>query len=173
MALPRETIHRFPVEDYLRLVEADPSLERTELVEGVIVDMAAESIMHARAVEWVHEQLATHHLGRVHSVGSVQLDTGIWNPDVYVLSPDWDDDQQYVQARDVLLVVEVNITTALRDLHTKRLAYARNEIPFYWVLSPESHRIQIFSQPQKGDYRTVNSPDLAGDYRSLDVAQWV
>ena len=58
---------------------------------------------------------------------------------------------------DVLLVCEVSDTSLERDRNLKRRIYARAAIPVYWILNLESRKLEIYSQPQDGDYSNLRT----------------
>ena len=53
-------------------------------------------------------------------------------------------------AADVLLVVEVAKTTLVKELNQKRLVYAADQIPEYWVLNLKDAQLVVFRDPQIG-----------------------
>ena len=57
-----------------------------------------------------------------------------------------------VAAAEVLLVAEVAVSTADRDLGLKRRLYAAAGIPTYWVVDADRRVIPLFDRPEGGDY---------------------
>jgi Uma2 family endonuclease len=37
----------------------------------------------------------------------------------------------------------------------KRHLYARCQIPEYWILNPNERQLQVYREPQRGDYQSV------------------
>ena len=54
---------------------------------------------------------------------------------------------------EIGLVVEVAESSLERDRNVKKLIYARAEIPWYWIVDLINRRVELYSQPQDGDYR--------------------
>jgi Uma2 family endonuclease len=95
----------------------------------------------------------------------------MWDPDVYVLSPEMPADRTYARAADVTLVAEVSPTTRVTDLGAKSRGYAQAGIPQYWVLEPQAGGGLIRHRQPAGDrYEVVDRFDLPGGFASLDVA---
>jgi Uma2 family endonuclease len=174
MAVLADFLHRLTVPDYLRLVAdaADDSLERTELVEGVLYDMSPESLLHARGVKFLYDALqAALPDHAVMPSGSVVIGRhSMWDPDVYVLAPDAPLDRHYALATDVVLVAEVSLTTRITDLGAKSRGYAQAGIAQYWVLEPQPGGCLLRHRQPAGDrFTVVDRFDLPGGFADLDV----
>ena len=57
-------------------------------------------------------------------------------------------------ASDAALIVEVSDTTYLKDRKVKLLRYALAGIPYCWIINLERSRVEVYSQPEGGRYRT-------------------
>jgi Uma2 family endonuclease len=174
MALAEGRLHRFTVEDYLRLAAGTDTgrWDRTELVEGIVYDMSPESSLHAKAVRALFQALTKALPDHdVYNTGSIEIDEGsLWEPDIYALRPGVKD-RQYPLGSDVGLVVEVGLTTLAGDLNAKYRGYADCGIPDYWVLAPEIGGYLLRHRKPAGDrYETVERIELPGGYADLDVA---
>lgn len=55
-------------------------------------------------------------------------------------------------AADVILVVEVAVFTLKKDRTIKKKKYATAGIPEYWIVIPQSKKIEVYQDPQDGDY---------------------
>jgi Uma2 family endonuclease len=163
-------LHRWTVDEYERLVTS-ADLDRVELIDGVIYDVSPESTAHAAAMTAVYHRLLERFPDRwVLPAGSVRLDDGsLWNPDVYVLDvPPGGVTGTYPSADQLLLAVEVSLSTWHRDTALKLPVYARNGIPEVWVLRPVAGtewELVRCTEPEAGGYRsmtTVPLPDGPG-----------
>ncbi len=172
MAIRADDLQRFSVDEYLRLFEAEPvALERTELVNGVILNVSPESWLHAQTVRHLDELLNEIYDGRSQRNGSIRLsETSLWNPDVYVLRADADVSLPYPLAVDVELVVEVCLNSQSRDLGPKLSVYAQQQIPVYWAVQPSSPGwARVHRHPRDDRYLDLDQTELPDGYRSLDV----
>lgn len=125
----------------------------TELIDGVVYEVAPEMDPHSTAAEALFDLLRARYPDRrVKVTGSVELDDGsLWAPDVYVL--DVPPDHRYTRyppGADLLLAVEVSSTTWVRDSGPKLVAYARNVVPDYWVVKLDEGDVWQFSVATAG-----------------------
>jgi Uma2 family endonuclease len=58
-------------------------------------------------------------------------------------------------AQDVALIVEVADTTLQRDQGAKKLLYAREGIPVYWIINLIEQQIEIYTEPSE----STDTPD--------------
>ena len=130
-------IRRFTVEEYHRLGEIGMIAPdaRTELLDGVIYEMAPIGPDHAWDTTGLSERLWRCAAGR--AVVMVQQPLQLSHdgepvPDLMLLRPDTDRTRIPGPA-DVLLVIEVSDTTLRHDRTTKAARYAAASIPDYWV----------------------------------------
>lgn len=150
MALPDDTgIHRFSIEDFLQLAETIDG--RVELVDGVIYDVVKQSEEHAQVVVSVRDDLML--LRPEHGVTSgvaVLLEpAGMPIPDIVVFRSDADSPDEYLQAADVLLAVEVGLEPAAR-VWSKLGDYAAALVPEVWRIDRphgSSLRVTVYTDP--------------------------
>ena len=157
----------FTLADLLALPEDG---HRHELIWGRIVTAPVESSKHADVVDalasvlrsacpsdlWVRTRAGVMVPGRpvINTLG----------PDISVCRRGAPSDP-YVHAAEVRLVVEVSLSTQLRDLTDKAAAYADGGIEWYWVVHPElsvtAMRLPAASartaSPGEGGYQRVGS----------------
>jgi hypothetical protein len=121
-------VHRFTVDEFLELAEA--MSEKVELVDGVIYNVGEESADHIRIVALILRGLwQARPLLETVPGGTVRLEPrGAPIPDVAVYRADADTSSRYFQAADLLLAVEVSLSTAARD-RAKLADYARAGVP--------------------------------------------
>jgi Uma2 family endonuclease len=131
--------------------------ERVELIDGVIVAMAAEGGPHIRAVIWLTNHLARQ-LGEDRLVGvSHPYEVSEYSqpvPDLAVIPA-----ERFATIEDAVaaahLVIEVAHSSRRRDLKVKARLYAEAQVPIYWVVDLVERRLVIHTEPADGRYRTV------------------
>lgn len=127
---------------------------KLELLEGRIVEMAPGSDAHSKAsadlVYLLAAGLRSADLKAefgVRADGTLRIgDHSAPAPDVFVVRPF--SGRKYAQASDVVLLVEVSISTRAEDLKIKMPMYARAGIPEAWMVEPEARSIRVFRQPR-------------------------
>lgn len=133
--------------------------ERTELLDGVIVEMTPIGGAHAATVK-----RANHFFSRrvpesiiVSVRDPIRVDEmSEPQPDLALLRPR---DDFYARATptasDVLLLVEVAFHSLDYDLGPKAEAYAKAGVPDYWVADVDSGRLFVHREPTPTGYRAV------------------
>jgi Uma2 family endonuclease len=140
-----------------------------ELIEGKILQMAPTSADHGGVSNDVAvsltNRLAAHGLYRTafRVLTHVTLKIGEQSapePDVLVARPF--EGRQYCEPADVVLAVEVSISTCDSDLTVKSRLYARASLLEYWVIEPEGRKVTVHREPQSdGTWASVTV--LEGD----------
>jgi Uma2 family endonuclease len=157
---PAAVPYRFTADEYFAMATAgalDPNV-RTELVDGQVVLMAVPDWPHIQMKNRVHEEL----LAALGAIGR-----GAWqvvDQDPVRLTPH---DVRFAdiaivrsalgrvpEPGDVLLVVEVAVSTLAADTETRRLEYARAGVPHYWVVDVRAAKVHVYGRPHDGDYRS-------------------
>lgn len=150
---------RLTVADVYALQEAGVIDEREhfELIEGEIVPMAAAKFSH-------HERMKSQ-LNRALTLAitsdvwlfvepSVTLnDTTFVEPDI-VLWPKGIESQD-VRGHDLLLAVEVSVSSIAYDLRVKARLYAAHRIREYWVVDAMRKTIRVHRDPSADGYADV------------------
>ncbi|MEU8123052.1 Uma2 family endonuclease [Spirillospora sp. NPDC049024] len=67
----------------------------------------------------------------------------------------FDNDDSWIPADGIAMVVEVTSSRAERDRVDKRHGYARAEIPLYLLVDREKETATLFAAPADGDYHRV------------------
>jgi Uma2 family endonuclease len=148
--------HRWTREQYERVVRIggfEPG-QRLELIEGEIVDMAPQNEPHAVALCLLNEALrrayGDGYVIRVHS--PLALDAGSApEPDLAVVPGR---PQGFLASHPsyAVLLVEIADTTLAYDRSTKRVHYARNAIPEYWLVNLVQGVLEVYRNPQGSGY---------------------
>ena len=139
--------HRLTVHDYYRMAEVgllSPN-DRTELIEGEIVDLPPIGSQHAAVVT-----LLTRRLTRA---VDDSVDVRVQQPVRFMPRSEPQPDFALVRrmadayrhghptAKDILLLIEVSDSTLRYDLEDKARLYAMHRVAEYWVVDLVNHRI--------------------------------
>jgi Uma2 family endonuclease len=166
----------FTVAEYRRMVEVGILSEddRVELIDGEVFEMSPIREPHAASVDVLNE-VVQDHLGRsviVRVQGPIQLnDFSEPQPDISILKRR--DDfyrRSHPRPEDVLLVVEVSDSTVQFDRKVKVPLYARAGIPEAWVVNLPEERVEVYSDPAGGEYRTVRTYARGEELQSRTLA---
>jgi Uma2 family endonuclease len=168
----------FNVEDIRRMIEAGviAESERIELVEGEIVVMAAKSVAHDHIQNALNLALVrTVPDGLYVGNGStLQLAKDVLvEPDLAVISHTvyQADPKSFAcpTADDVLLVVEISVSSLTYDRKTKARLYARHGIREYWVIDATERRTWIHTGPTGDGWLSIieRGPDDALETSAL------
>lgn len=157
-AFPRR---RFTVQQYERMVEAGvirPD-ERVELLDGEVVEMPPIGPPHASRVD-----RCTIYLGRVLGPDvSIRVQSPLRLSDLSMPEPDltilrWRDDfyeSAHPTVADVLLLVEVGVTSARFDRDVRLPLYAAASVLEVWLLDVGARAISVFRDPGPNGYQTL------------------
>lgn len=130
--------YRFTREEFFAFCATDPvRYERYELVLGQVREPEMESVRHVRVVQSIHAALLrdSEPGQEVFQSGSVNLDgDGHVFPDVYVLRPGAEPAGDYWNGHDLLVAVEVALSSWPDDSGPKRINYALGGVPTYYVV---------------------------------------
>jgi len=157
--------HRLSVDEYYRMAEVgllSPD-DRTELIEGEIIDMPPIGSRHAVAATLLPKRIIRA-LGDSADV-RVQLPIRLLprsepQPDVAVVKPRSDAYRRaHPTAEDVHLLIEVSDATLRYDLEVKARLYATHGIREYWVVDLVNRRVVRHRAPRGAQYAQVDSLD--------------
>ena len=153
--------HRLTVHDYYRMGEVgllSPD-DRTELIEGEIIDMPPIGDRHAAVVRLLTTRL-------VRAVGdgaevSSQLPVRLSlrsepQPDFAILQAKPGGYRKHPLPSDVLLLIEVSDSTLRYDLGKRASLYAAHRIPEYWVFDLQRNRVWRHRAPSGRDYTQLD-----------------
>jgi Uma2 family endonuclease len=158
--------HRLTVADYQLMGETGilaPDA-RVELIDGEIIDMTPIGSPHVSTVLRLDHLLKEAVKG--HALVLVQApivldDYSAPQPDLALLKLR-DDYYRSSLARpsDVLLVVEVALSSLRYDRGVKLPLYARHDIAEVWLIDLEAGHLVRYGQPHAGRYAAVDQPPL-------------
>ncbi len=171
-------LRTFTVDEYHRLVEVGILTEgaRTELIDGLILNMAPFTPRHIAVVDRFAKAFfrIAGDDARVSIQNSLRLNDGTEpEPDVMILADGTPEDRLPI-ASDVILVVEIAVTTEAFDRNVKLVRYAEAGIPEAWLVLPEKRTVETFRRPgpsgytETAFYTEADTVEMLG--ASLDVA---
>ena len=151
--------HRFTVDEYERLIEAGILATdlRVELIHGVIVQMSPIGGPHIACVNRANRS-ATRQLPDEYYVqiqGPIRMpEDGEPVPDLAIVRVGYDERRPPLP-QDVLLLAEVSDTSLRYDRGTKLPLYAAAGIAEAWIFNLNARRLERYTDPAPGGYRTV------------------
>ena len=157
------TKKRFTVDEYYRMAEVGILSEndRTELIEGEIIQMSPIGDPHLNAVNRATMIFARGIGDKV--VVSVQNPSHMdrYNepqPDVVLIRPRED---FYGSGKpdpdDVVLLIEVSDTSLRFDQRVKVPIYARNGIREVWIVDLQAEAIRVYREPKGNTYASIET----------------
>jgi Uma2 family endonuclease len=157
MELRRFTRDEFYAMDNAGIFDNDA---RVELIDGRIIrDMSPIGGPHAWSVEklnrlLVRATLETDFSVRVQSSISLPGDREL-QPDFVVYTPTEENATRNPSSDQVILAVEVAVTSIYVDRTEKMQLYAEAGIPTYWVVDVPRKRVFVHEMPEDGAYAKV------------------
>lgn len=133
--------------------------ERVELLDGVVIGVPPPSPPHSDATdrlgEIFHERFRAR--ARIGVQRPVRLDDlSQPEPDLVLVrrrAEGYGD--RHPGPGDVLLVVEVALSSLRHDRGTKLRAYARSGIAEVWIVDVVQRRVEVYTEPRDGSYALV------------------
>ena len=159
-SIPRRLIS---VSDYHKMGTAGvfSNTDRVELIDGELIQMAPIGGSHLRLVNLLNrilvQQLGDDGVVSPQNPISLPPDSEP-EPDLVVLRPECLNRAEVPGAQDVLLVVEVSVTTLDYDRDVKIPLYAAHAIPEVWLFDVATRSVSIYREPTPNGYRRLLSP---------------
>ena len=169
----REAALPISVAQYHRLAATGIVPERTELLQGVILEQTTKSPLHTFLVQRLAAWLTTGTPAGlfVRKEEPLTLADSEPEPDIAVVTGG-PDDYRNAHPTTAWLVIEVAIATVAID-RAKTEAYAAAGVAEYWIVMPESRTIEIHRDPSPDGYavhRTLQAPDAMLQPHGFSVA---
>lgn len=148
----------FTVDEYVAIYEKGviPDDERTELIDGEIIEMAPMGMQHEANVDDGTRILVRAVGARaiVRVQGSLTVDEGNRpQPDLMLLKlRDGGYRDRPAGPTDVLLIIEVSDSTLANDRGAKLTRYAEADIPEVWIENIPDCVIETYRKPVDGEY---------------------
>jgi Uma2 family endonuclease len=129
--------------------------ERLELVDGEIFRMTPQSSWHAtgvtKAAKIANLVYRQGYVVRVQMPLAMSGDS-LPEPDVAIVRGAIDDYRD-AHPTSAVLVMEVADSSLFHDRERKRQSYARAGVPEYWLINLSDYRLEVFRNPDNGDYQ--------------------
>jgi Uma2 family endonuclease len=166
---------KLTVKDFLTLAEAGSfdRYARSELIEGEIWVMNSIHRTHARiqadmtVALGVALRAADLNLLLYASPSTELADDSLPEPDIVVGVPA---DGKWVAGTEVVLAIEISVSTLKMDLGRKLRLYARHGIPEYWVVDPEAAIIHQYWEHTEGGYAKARDIQLGQPITAATIA---
>ncbi len=164
-------------DEYYRLsAEGRYDGRRVQLINGELIEMAAQTNFHAAAIEMTREALhaifGEGYWVRVQN----SLDLSPWSvpdPDLAVVKGDCRHPTEE-NPTTAVLIVEVSWSTLATDRRLKGSLYAASGIADYWIVNLEDRQLEVYRDPVPDDreplgfrYSSVTIQDADGQLRPL------
>jgi Uma2 family endonuclease len=155
------TKHRFTVDQYYKMGEVGIlGLEqRTELIEGEIIEMSPIGTKHAACLSKLADALhdRARNLALVRQQNPIRLsDQSEPQPDIAVVKERQD---YYLESHpiptEIFLLIEVADSTLKYDRNVKVPLYAKAGIPELWIANLEAQVFEVYRQPNETGYQQV------------------
>lgn len=150
--------HRLTVDEYYRMAEVGVLApdDRTELIEGEIIDMPPIGPTHASVVVMLTKRLVRT-VGDAIEVRAQQpvrfMPRSEPQPDfALVVARSHGYRQTHPVASDILLLIEVSDSTLRYDLDVKARLYAKHGVLEYWVVDLVNKRVWRHRRPSGQQY---------------------
>ncbi|QEG31088.1 hypothetical protein GobsT_59090 [Gemmata obscuriglobus] len=169
---PPRSVHRFTIEEYERLTAIGfftPG-DRSELIDGWLVDKMAHNPQHAGTVDVTNSAIAD--LLPAEWTTRTQLPVRLPGdnapePDVAVVqAPKQQYTKRHPTEKDVTIVIEVSDTSLDEDRRLKIPQYAKAKLPVYWIVNLVDRCVEVYTQPKGGKNPTYKT---RADYGPGDV----
>ena len=154
--------YNFSVDTYHKMADTGilKPTDRVELIEGKIITMSPMKSSHAACIRRLGDILR-HILGSnaiISEEKAITLGTHSEpEPDVAVLKFREDYyEAAHPQAHDILMVVEVSLTTQKYDRETKLPLYASYGIPEAWIVDLKEKVVEVYEKPVGEKYLSKN-----------------
>lgn len=149
--------YRFSVEQYHLMARMGilTSGDRVELLDGIVVRKMTKHTPHTTALRKLDAALQSRLPAGwlIITQDPITLATSEPEPDLVLVTGQVDDfAHRHPGPSDVVLVVEVAESSLEYDRGDKRRIYAEAGIGTYWIVNLVDRRIEVFSDPQGGDY---------------------
>lgn len=153
--IAKKRLARISVAQYHSIIRAGILTENdpVELLEGVLVTKMPRSAPHDGTILLMQTQL----LPKLPATWVLRIQSAITTKDsepepdlVVTRGPARRYLQTHPKPEDIGLVIEVADSSLQEDRLDKARAYARANIPLYWIVNLRARTIEVYSQPKQG-----------------------
>ena len=154
---------------------------RTELIEGIIVDLASPRVFHQGLATDFCAALRSHirkNAGKCRAFAAIDVkldDSNIVVPDVMIgCDPEKFDEQKYNGAPD--FVAEIVSTNRTNDYIRKLWLYSRSGVREYWIIDPQLERVLVYffeedASPKIYDFHTPIPVNIWDGALTITIAE--
>ena len=130
--------------------------KRVELIRGEIYQMSPISWSHARSLASTLEVLGKVFEGRgwISPQNPLVTDDSEPEPDVAIYRGTFRDYFGHPTPVDTLLVIEIAVTSLVKDTTIKADFYSQESIADYWVVDVEHRKLIVFRKPSATGYQS-------------------
>jgi Uma2 family endonuclease len=152
------TTAKWTLDDYHRMVEIGLLSKRhVELLNGEVVEMPPEGPEHAQlntdAADYLRSLLGEIALVRDAKPITILDSASEPQPDLAIVQPLRELYRtRHPYPQNIFWLIEYSNTSLSKDLDAKRKAYAKAEIPEYWIVDLKNRCVKIFCNPHNGNY---------------------
>ncbi len=154
------TTYRWSIEEWHELVNSGLLEGKSvEFLEGEIIEVSPEGVEHRYTNSNVVKYLRTvlNNLAEIQESHPITLDNSEPEPDVAVVRlPETIYRTHHPYPQDIYWLIEISNRTLKTDLNQKKITYARNGIPEYWIIDLVNKKLIVHTQIQNNDYAQVN-----------------
>ena len=150
------TLAKWSIADYHKMIAAGILGDRNiQLIDGELVEMSPEGVIHAAQVGSVADYLRQILLGKawIREAHPITIDNSEPEPDLAIVKlPKSKYFQNHPTFQDIFWLIEISDTTLTYDLYRKKEIYAAANIAEYWVLDIKNKKMTVFTQPTNNNY---------------------
>ena len=145
------------VAEYYKIIEQRifPEDENLELLNGELYKRGESIPLHVGTISLLHHLFQKKLNDKIISAqNSLEiLPLSVPEPDLVILKYSTDHyTQSHPTPEDVLLLIEVSLSTLEKDKNLKLQLYAESQIPEYWIINLADNCIEVFHSPIEGKY---------------------
>ena len=153
------TTYKWSIEEWHELVDAGLLEGKpVEFLEGEIIEVSPEGIEHSYTNDSLVKYLRNllDNLADVKESHPITLDNSEPEPDVAVVRlPETIYRTHHPDPEYIYWLIEISNRTLKTDLNQKKITYARNGIPEYWVVDLANKKLIVHTQVQNNNYTQV------------------
>ena len=154
------TTYKWSIEEWHELVDAGLLEGKSvEFLEGEIVRVSPEGVEHRYTNSTIVKYLRSvfDKTAEIQESHPITLDNSEPEPDVAVVRlPETIYRTHHPYPEDIYWLIEISNRTLKTDLNQKKITYARNGIPEYWVIDLVNKKLIVHTQIQNNNYTQVN-----------------
>ena len=170
------TTYKWSIEEWHELVDFGLLEGKSvEFLEGEIIEVSPEGVEHHYTNSTIVKYLRSvlNNLAEIQESHPITLDNSEPEPDVAVVRlPETIYRNHHPYPQDIYWLIEISNRTLKTDLNQKKLTYARNGIPEYWVIDLVNKKLIVHTQIQNDNYTQIDeyTKDIVYSLAFPDIA---